>query len=39
MSISRVLRDKNSMIFVGLDPGDKFSHITIADQDGGIIAA
>jgi hypothetical protein len=34
-----VLRDKNSTIFVGLDLGDKFSYITIIDQDGEMIAA
>ena len=29
--------DKNSTIFVGLDLGDKFSYITIVDQDGEMI--
>ncbi len=26
--------NKNSMLIVGLDLGDKFSYITIVDQDG-----
>jgi transposase len=29
--------NKNSMFFVGLDLGDKFSYITVVDQDGGLI--
>jgi len=29
--------NKNSMFFVGLDLGDKFSYITIVDQDGELI--
>ncbi len=29
--------DKSSMFFVGLDLGDKFSYITILDQDGEVI--
>ena len=29
--------NKNSMFFVGLDLGDKFSYITIVDQDGEMI--
>ena len=28
---------KNSMIFVGLDLGDKHSHLAILDQDGELI--
>lgn len=34
MITSSVLRDKNSMFVVGLDLGDKFSYITIVDQNG-----
>jgi hypothetical protein len=34
MITSSVLRDKNSMLIVGLDLGDKFPYITIIDQDG-----
>ncbi len=37
MSTYGVLHDKNSMYFVGLDLGDKFSYITIVDQDGEMI--
>ena len=29
--------NKNSMFFVGLDLVDKFSYITILDQEGGLI--
>ena len=29
--------NKNSMFFVGVDLGDKFSYITIVDQDGEMI--
>ena len=29
--------NKNSMFFVGLDLGNKFSYITIVDQDGEVI--
>lgn len=29
--------NKNSMLFVGLDLGDKHSHLTIFDQDGPLI--
>ena len=29
--------NKNSMLYVGLDLGDKFSYITIVDQDGALI--
>ncbi len=37
MITSSVLRDKNSMFAVGLDLGDKFSYITIVDQNGKMI--
>jgi len=37
MSTYSVLRDKNSMYFVGLDLGDKFSYIAILNEDGELI--
>jgi len=37
MSTYSVLRDKNSMLFIGLDLGDKYSYIAILDKEGELI--